>query len=312
VIRGTAMLVRTIRETKADFIHTHSIYPGLYSGFSAAIAPAPRRIMSFHNLGYSSYPAKTLKQKTLKMATKFAMRHGIDVFVAPSAAVANHYQSELGLKNVHVIPHLADPACSMTPNSDRRPALWQYGINADGFTLGVLGRFVHEKGHRYLLQALTLLRDRQIKPSVLMVGSGPLYSEIEQQVIRLNLQEQVKLHPALAHEQALEVMRACNAIVVPSTHEGFSLVAMEAMLLGKPVLGSATGGLAEIVREGISGFLFRPEDPQALADAIAKIIQNPELAKSLSLTSRDHIMGMCGAESVLPLWRSVFNSKTDH
>ena len=93
VARGTAKLLRTIRRTGADFIHTHSIYPGLYSGFSSAIAPRPRRIMSVHNLGYASYPAVTLKQKTLKMFMRFAMHHGVDVFVAPSKAVADHYES---------------------------------------------------------------------------------------------------------------------------------------------------------------------------------------------------------------------------
>ena len=62
-------LDRELRQTRADFIHTHSIYPGLYSGFSSAMAPRPKRIMSFHNLGYSSYPATTLKQKALKTTT---------------------------------------------------------------------------------------------------------------------------------------------------------------------------------------------------------------------------------------------------
>ena len=89
------------------------------------------------------------------------------------------------------------------------------------------------------------------------------------------------------------------------------MVAMEAMLLGKPVVGSATGGLAEIVQDGVSGLLVPAENPQALADAIARLMQDSALSHRLSAASRDHIMRICGAEAVLPLWRVVF-TRNDH
>ena len=101
-------------------------------------------------------------------------------------------------------------------------------------------------------------------------------------------------------------MSACDAIAIPSTHEGFSLVAMEAMLLQKPVLAAAVGGLPELISSGDSGLLFPAEDPQALADAIARLVREPALGKRLSEASREHIIRLCGTDVVMRQWQSVF------
>jgi glycosyltransferase involved in cell wall biosynthesis len=307
IFRGTRLLLRTVRERRVDIIHTHSIYPALYSGLSAVFAPAPRRIMSFHNLGYSSYPADTIKRRLLKAATRFAMQHGMDAFVAPSHAVAEHYQQHLGITGVQVVPHLLDPEVLAVKPVDRAATLARLGVDPGAFTIAMVGRFVHEKGHRLLLESLDMLRRGGLNPNVLMVGDGPLYREVQERVVAMEMQAQVKLFPAMEHRQAMEIIQASDLVVIPSTHEGFSLVAVEAILLGKPVVASSAGGLAEVVRDGISGISVPPGDSKALAAAIAGVINDYPQAQQLAAKARPFILDLCSTDAVMARWRNILS-----
>jgi glycosyltransferase involved in cell wall biosynthesis len=307
VFHGTRLLLRTVRERRVDIIHTHSIYPAFYSGLSAPLARTPRRIMSFHNLGYSSYPADTVKRKLLKVATRFTMQHGVDTFVAPSQAVADHYQQQLGLHGIKVVPHLLDPDALAAGPVDRSATLTRLGVDPGAFTIAMVGRFVHEKGHRLLLESLDLLRRDGLIPNVLMVGDGPLYRKIQERVAAMNLQKQVKLFPAAAHRDAMAIIQASDLVVIPSTHEGFSLVAVEAILLGKPVVASSAGGLAEVVRDGISGISVAPGNSKALAAAIAGVINDYPHARQLAAKARPFILDLCSTEAVMARWRNILS-----
>jgi len=87
-----------------------------------------------------------------------------------------------------------------------------------------------------------------------------------------------------------------DVVVVPSRVEPFGNVAVQAMLAGRPVVASRTQGLAEIVKDGETGLLVRPDDPVALADAIAELLDDPARASALAAAGRQDAAERFGAQ----------------
>lgn len=119
----------------------------------------------------------------------------------------------------------------------------------------------------------------------------------------------------LSHEEALEQMANADICVVPSLwREPFGLVAVEAMMAGKPVCASDTGGLRDIVVQGETGYLFPPGDSAALAGFLEALLDNPELRLSLGNTGRDSALSRFTWEQIieshyLPLLEQIMEEK---
>ncbi len=83
--------------------------------------------------------------------------------------------------------------------------------------------------------------------------------------------------------------RACDLFVAPSLYESFGFIYIEAMSYGKPVIGCSVGGVPEVVEDGVTGLLVRPEDPVALADAITRLLQQPAVRRALGARARERV-----------------------
>ena len=81
----------------------------------------------------------------------------------------------------------------------------------------------------------------------------------------------------------------CDLFVAPSLYESFGLIYIEAMAYGKPVIGCKTGGVPEVIKDGETGLLVPPEDPQSLAQAIIKLLKDPKLRREMGQRGRKHV-----------------------
>jgi glycosyltransferase involved in cell wall biosynthesis len=168
---------------------------------------------------------------------------------------------------------------TVVPNAVEMPI---DGWDAGGqFTTDLIfvGRLFEQKGLDQLIDALSLLRSRGIRPSLDVVGEGPRRIEYERLVQRQDLVGQVRFLGRRTNAQAL--MRGARALVMPSRFEGLPLVLLEGMSLGMPVIATAVSGASEVIRDGWSGSLVRPLDIEALAEAIVAVLRDPESAKQM-------------------------------
>ena len=136
-----------------------------------------------------------------------------------------------------------------------------------------VGRLVSEKGLLDLVDAVAMLADRSPRPQLTIVGDGR-----ERDAIAARARTQgvdVRLTGAITPEGLEDEYAAADVVVVPSHREGFGLVAAEALLRQRPVVATTAGGLAEIVRDGDTGWSVPPHAPAALARAIAAVIDDP-------------------------------------
>jgi glycosyltransferase involved in cell wall biosynthesis len=275
VPQGVWRLRDISRRMRPDVIHAHLFFAGLYVAGTRVFDPRPARMVTFHNLGYDSYPARTLWLRVRKRIDRTAMRHGVDRRLAVSRAVAEHYAGHLGLSQVSVVPNGLDLKQLAThPRRPREEVRAMYGVRADESVLLLAGTLRKEKGHRFLLQALARIRESGVTPRLLLAGAGPLERGLRAQTAALGLDGQVTFLGRLEHPELLDLIASVDLVVMPSTHEGASVAASEAICLGTPLLASAVGGLNELANHaGVR--LIRPSDPVLLGVEIARALKHP-------------------------------------
>jgi glycosyltransferase involved in cell wall biosynthesis len=152
------------------------------------------------------------------------------------------------------------------------------GDFAADFAVGHLGAFTHEKGQDVAAQAAHLLESRLPRLKMILAGEGPLGSSIAGSD-RLILPGHVA--------EPRQLLAALDLFVMPSRSEGWGLAALEAMAFGLPVVASNTGGLAEMIVAGETGWLVAPGDASALADAIFEAARDRDRLHAMGLRARE-------------------------
>lgn len=121
---------------------------------------------------------------------------------------------------------------------------------------------------------------------LVIAGDGVSRKDLQLKAYSLGLNDSVIFTGKLSPERVREVMKDCYVFVLPSLSEGFGRVFIEAMALGKSVIGSNAGGIPEIIKDGENGFLIEPKDVDALTEKIKKLILEKNLAQSMGLNGR--------------------------
>ncbi len=145
--------------------------------------------------------------------------------------------------------------------------------------VGTITRLVWKRGHEELLEAAALVARGEPTARLLVVGDGPLRSTLEQKVKELGLNGTVRFLGAVP--RAARLLPHFNIFVLSSVWEGMSNGLLEAMAAGRPVVATRVGGNPEVVVDGVSGLLVPPRDPQAMADAVLRLLREPELARRM-------------------------------
>jgi glycosyltransferase involved in cell wall biosynthesis len=181
----------------------------------------------------------------------------------------------------------------ITPQ-ERQEARKTFGFSESDLVAGTVGRLkFFRKGQEFLIQAAAQLQT-QGKPIKLLLAGGPApgaedhYERMRQLAGQLGLADRVVFTRELANPRPAYV--AMDIFVLPSAQpEPFGGVVMEAMSLGLPVIGTHLGGTPDQIAEGETGFLVPPADPEALAAALLRLIENPPLRISLAQAARPRI-----------------------
>lgn len=302
-------LVRLLRSEDFDVVHAHLFFASFYTGLSKIFEPRPKRVVSFHNMGYDSDPANTLWRKVRKRMDSSIQKNLIDAHFGVSSAVQSHYSINLGISNVGVLPNCVNiPAILPDSFVAKKHLLDDFSLRAEDFVIVLPGRLVHEKGHRFALEALSLLKKRGISPLLLIVGDGPLAKEISVDVEKRNLSSRVILHPGVNQPRLYEIMAGADLIIMPSIHEGWPLVAAEALGLAKPLIATKVGGISEIIKNNITGMLIPPRDSEALASSIEHVMKSPEESQRMAQAGRRHVVENFTPEILANRWACQYNS----
>jgi glycosyltransferase involved in cell wall biosynthesis len=130
-----------------------------------------------------------------------------------------------------------------------------------------------------LLAALARLAEEGLRPALWIAGQGPARPALEKLARELRLEDRVRFLGQ--RSDVADLLSACDVFILPSRHEGLGVAALEAMAAGRPIVATRVGGLAEAVVHERTGLLVPPEDPAALATALARLLRDPALRARL-------------------------------
>ena len=159
-----------------------------------------------------------------------------------------------------------------------------------------VGQLKEKKGFDYLLLACRILADRGYSFDCQIVGEGPQREYLESRIRELSLEDLVQLCGALPHRQVIEKYQQASLFVLPAIlasdgdRDGIPNVIPEAMTMDLPVVSTAHSAIPEVVEDKVNGLLVPPADEYALAEALEKLITNPDYAQELSSRGRKIVM----------------------
>jgi len=299
LVRGTLAVRSAGRRLGADVVHAH-LALAIVASELASITAKWDVVVTFHIAGYELFPAATKPQRARKAFEALLTRHLATRAVAVSTPVARHYEQHFRLPDgsVEVIPN-------PFPTDELDPARWPrnrellHSFNLpDVFFILMPARFVAEKGHEVLLNAISILVADGRPVAALLAGDGPTRSGIDTAIQERGLTDVVKVTRALPRDEVLALMTAADVVVLPSRLEGLPLTVGEALLLARPVVATAVGGVPELIEDGVSGLLVPPGDPERLAAALAHVADDPVEAAARGTAARTRLATTLAADTI--------------
>ena len=258
------LILRAIR-------HTPSVY---YAQWYRAVCPLGTRLLPDGRACHSAVGTACLRSGCLSMAAwplqMFQARcdrawgGAFRRVTAISRTVAESLDA-------HGAPHLR-PATVVSPGT---AVVEPRGAPGKDPTIVAAGRLVPEKGTDVLLRAFATIASRIPRARVEIAGEGPQDLPLRRLAESLGISGRVVFHGHLSHAATIALMRQAWAVCVPSVWaEPFGMVAAEAQMQGVPVIASRSGGLSDIVRDGVTGRLVEPRSVDALATAMLDLLES--------------------------------------
>jgi glycosyltransferase involved in cell wall biosynthesis len=251
VLRALHRLRRLLARERVALVHAHGSRGALYAGLASRGLAVP---LVWHVRVADADPR--LDGLLARLAT---------AIVANSGATAARVRDLPGAAaKLAIVPNGVDlerfaPA---VPDAGLSRAL---GLDPAVPVVGYFGRLEHGKGVDVLIDAAARLHDKLPPTAFLFVGDGPLREALVARAAAAGLPACFAGH----RDDAPALLRLCAVVVLPSRQEAFGRVLIEAMAVGVPVVASHVGGIPEVCTDGVTALLVPPEDPDALAVAIA-------------------------------------------
>lgn len=286
---GSKLFRELMKEFKAGqykIVHTHKYKDTILAAPASRMAGIPYVVRTVHGLREPFHGLQSLKMNIYECIERRVHQHCVDAIIAVSPQIEDRLKCECGVERVVCVKNGLDLETFPSPiHRDRKRA--ELGIDTNTCLIGAVGRLTPVKGLEYLLRAARILVSRQCRVQIAIVGDGSLREALEQQARDLGIVENIVF---LGHrEDTQELMFALDIFALPSLSEGIPMALLEAMAAGRAIVASRVGGIPEVIRDGVEGYLVEPKDVQGFADRCLQLIESSDLASRLGLSARRRV-----------------------
>lgn len=294
-LRYAARLWRVIRSREFDVIHSHMYASNVAAMIAGLGTGIPLVITEHSEAQWRSQPARVISRA---------------VFRSAAHIIAN---SESNRKRLRKVDGVGDRKLTVIPGTVMEPRQSQCELRSllppdyiDKPIVGMVARLVAEKGIPTFLEAATVVLRCIPGARFILIGDGPLRAELESLRDRLGLRDVV--HFLGFRSDARELIPQLDILAVSSISEGSPLVILEALLSRVPVVASAVGGIPTQIRDGRDGLIVPPRDIEALANALVRLLDEPDYAWKLALSGEYHIRHNFGHAWMVDRTQAVYES----
>ena len=277
-----ARVFRLIRSDPPQIVHTHLFKSDFHGRLAACLADVPVVIGGLHN-------SDPWAQNRLFGLIYGATARCTDCLIAVSDDVRQYHIAHTGVapEKVVTIENGVDLDRFKVQDDAGQRLRSELGIEASAIVFGVIGRLKTQKAHSVFLEAAREILNRYPTARFLIVGDGPLRSELEAQA------RQLGLFPALIftglRADIPVVLSALDVLVLPSHWEGLPNVVLEAMAAGRPVVATAIAGIRGVVLSGTTGLLVPQGNPLSMAQACLDLAADRDLRVRFGSMGYEHV-----------------------
>jgi sugar transferase (PEP-CTERM/EpsH1 system associated) len=268
----------SLKREGVQLVHCRSLQGILYGGLAAVLARVPF-VCSIHG-------ENTLRLQRAAPILRWSARCS-RAFITVSESLKNLTAQTVGIPRERItviyngvdlnnFVQLGDADAMCHPSSASRSLM-----------VGCVGMLRPVKGHRYLIEAIAVVREQVPHVHLCLVGDGPLHQELNDLCQTLGMGDNVSLLGKRDDVHAL--LRQFDVFALPSLSEGISNALLEAMSAGLPAVATNVGGNPEIVQHGVTGLLVPPQDSRALADALLQVLSDPDARQTMGRKGRERV-----------------------
>lgn len=266
-------LGRVIRQERPDLVHLHSRRGAdLLGGIAARLAGVPavlsRRVDNPEPRGW-------VRLKYRLYARVITISEGIRRVLLDEGVPA---------ERVVCVPSAVDTE-QYRPGGDRARFRREFGLDEDELVVGMLAQFIERKGHRVLIEAMPAVLARHPRTRFLLFGQGPRREHYQALVEQRGLSGRV-LFPGF-REDLDELLPCLDVVAHPAFMEGLGVALLQSAACAVPIVACPSGGIPEIVHDGVNGRLVTAGDAAALAQALNALLADPELRRRYGSAGRE-------------------------
>ncbi|HWP45678.1 MAG TPA: TIGR03088 family PEP-CTERM/XrtA system glycosyltransferase [Candidatus Limnocylindrales bacterium] len=292
-------VARLFRKVKVDIVHTRN-WGAIDGIIGAKLAGIPIVVHGEHGRDITD-PYGTNKKKNL-------IRKGLSCFVDGYITVSKELKEwlvdKVGIKGekVHVIYNGVDTV-KFNPY-DKGLIRAKYNYTDRDIILGTVGRLDPIKDQQLLIKAFAQLNARYYNSTLLIIGDGPCWRDLEKLANDLGIRKSVRFLGA--RMDVAELLKLLDIFVLPSLAEGISNTILEAMATGIPVVATHVGGNPELVVNGETGYLFPKEDLATLLKVLEGYILNPAIMKEHGMAGRQRVVNRFSLDRMVANYESFY------
>ena len=268
------VIARAVRKYGLDVLHLNNPPAGFAGAVAKKITGVPLVYTMRGTIPDNIKARGKAVGKILGMLEAPAVRNAdmITAITGHIAKVAGKYYSKMGIA---VIPNGIVSRGKGTPGKVRK----ELGLKRDSRIILFVGRLVGVKGIEYLIKAMAGVVKKFPEAALVLVGDGPMRRNLENMTKQLSLENSV--HFAGMRNDVENFFQAAEIMVLPSLHEGFPNVVLEAMCYGVPVIATDIMGNPDVIKKEF-GLLVRPRDSAELSRAIIRVLSDSRMLKTMS------------------------------
>ena len=278
-------LVKMFKREQPHIVHTHSSKTGIIGRWAARLAQVPVIVHTVHGWGHHPYQ-QPLIQKIYIFAEQKTVPFTDKLIAVSTLNVDKGLKDHIGTREKYVVIHscinLDDFSRPKVDPLSLRKAL---GIDAASPVVGTVSRLSHQKNPLDFVRMAAQVKKEIPTARFLFVGDGPLRAETEALIRELHLEQDIIL--AGLRMDVPDLLHTMDIFTLTSLWEGLPRVIPQAMIAGLPVVANNVDGNAEIIRDGVNGFLTPPGDISLMAERIVRLLKDQPLKQAIVAQGRE-------------------------
>jgi glycosyltransferase involved in cell wall biosynthesis len=278
-------LVKLFKREQPHIVHTHSSKTGIIGRWAAHLAQVPVIVHTVHGWGHHPYQ-QPLIQKVYIFAEQKTVPFTDKLIAVSTLNVDKGLKDHIGTREKYAVIHscinLDDFSRPTVDPLSLRKAL---GIDAASPVVGTVSRLSHQKNPLDFVRMAAQVKKEIPTARFLFVGDGPLRAETEALIRELHLEQDIIL--AGLRMDVPDLLHAMDIFTLTSLWEGLPRVIPQAMIAGLPVVANNVDGNAEIIRDGVNGFLTPPGDISLMAERIIRLLKDQPLKQAIVAQGRE-------------------------